>query len=558
MGLRDRLAALLGISAFAAAPPAYGPAIDDPAVDQVREAHGGQIQQLPTTRLRWYQRDVESAQRAADAGDLSIVAQLCRAMRGDGSITGLMGTRTSGLVCLPKRFRGDPEQVEALKAETESRSVFDEMFPPSELALLATDGIQCGVGVAELVPVEGRDYPVLVRLNPEFLRYDWSEGRWYYRSIAGELPITPGDGRWILHLPGGRMEPWNAGIWRALGRAFVAKEHALLHRANYSGKLANPARAAVAPNGATEGQRRGFLQKLIAWGVNTVFELPPGWDAKLIELRGRGWEVFREEEESSDRQVMIAIAGQVVTVEGGVGFANADIHQAIRADLITTDAEALAYTINTQGLPMFVWARWGEDGLRNMARVAWDTTPPADMQSEAQSMSTVAGALKSMREALQLFGRQLDVDEVTTRFGVPVAGDEDGDGEVESQSDDGLEEDEMRVAAKPKRRALPDLEIVERAIKLARQAGLEPTTESIAEMLRALGIDPKLATKSEETAKLDLAPTDVAKVVTAREARASRGLPPFNDDRDSKTIPELEANATAEGTAEARPDSEAA
>jgi len=49
------------------------------------------------------------------------------------------------------------------------------------------------------------------------------------------------------------------------------------------------------------------------------------------------------------------------------------------------------------------------------------------------------------------------------------------------------------------------------------------------------------STKAAKAAALDLAPTDLAKVVRVDEARASRGLPPIGDERGQLTITELES-----------------
>lgn len=399
--------------------------LDDPTIERLRESFGGSLQPVIYTPTRWYLSDLESAQHEADNGYMRRIAQLWRAMHQDGLIQGLTMTRTAGLVALPKRFRGHPKAIEMLTPSNSTRSVFDEMFPPIELAKLAADGIGVGVGVAELVPVVGREHPVMVRLDPEFLVFRHNESRWYYQSTVGLLPITPGDGRWILHTPGGRLNPWNDGLWPSLGRAFITKEHAMLHRGNYSSKLANPARVAYAPQAATEAQRMGFLAKLIAWGINTVFELPPGWDAKILESNGRGWEVFGKEIETADLEIMISLAGQVVTVTGGTGFANADIHQAIRADLIKLTADSLAHTINTQGLPPWQFYTFGADSLDEAVRVEWDITPPLERQSEAQAMLAAAQAIRELLGQLEARGVKVDVAELLRRFGVPVIGNSD-------------------------------------------------------------------------------------------------------------------------------------
>lgn len=448
--IREALNALLSVSAYSK-PPIARIALDDEAVEKIRELRGGQLQPIPYTKTRWFLADLETAAHMADSGDLTLIGQIWRSMRRDGFISGLSETRTAGLVALPKQWRGDQELVDLLRSENAgTRPLYDEMFPPSEVALLAADGLGPGVGVAELIPVKGRDFPVMCRLDPEFLRYRWDDSRFYYQSVAGLLPITPGDGRWILHAPGGRIAPWQQGMWPALGNAFITKEHARLARGNYSGKLANPARIASAPSGASEEQRIGFLAKLMAWGINNVIELPQGWVASLLESNGRGWEVFGEEIATSNLEIMIALAGQVVTVTGGTGFANADIHQTIRADLIKRTGDALAHTINTQGIPPWAFARKGADVLANLPRFTWDTAPPADRKVEAETMSATAKGIADLRRALADAGIKLDVAEIVSRGGITVAkGAPDANAATPDPVQEAGEIAEAQAAAKP-------------------------------------------------------------------------------------------------------------
>lgn len=417
--IRDAVAALLGVSAFAAA-PATAPSFGDEQVDARLKALGGQVSPLPTTRLRWYLHDLESAQYAADTGDLSIAAQITSAALGDGFLRGVLSARMGGVTKLPRTWAGDEEQIAALTQIDGARSVFDDMLPASELAAMATDGLMLGVAVGQLVPVPGRDFPVLVRLEPEFLRFRWSENRWYYASVAGLLPITPGDGRWVLYIEAGRVSPWRYGLWRAIGAAYIDKAHAKLNTSNWEGKLANPARAATAPAGATEVQRLGFLQKLIAWGINTVIELPPGWDVKIIESNGRGWESFKETIARSNEEFMVCVLGQVGTTTSSGAFSSGNVHEQVRADLIAATATSLAHTINTQCLPPWVISRWGVGGLQRAAVLTYDTTSPAELVSRANGLVAIGGALEKGNAALAGDGKRIDAVAEYRRFGVAV------------------------------------------------------------------------------------------------------------------------------------------
>jgi len=416
-GLRDTLAALLGVSTYEKAPASQ---VDWKRVSEHRAEHAGSITRQSYTQTRWYVADLEDAVRMADAGNLQKAARLWKAMRRDAVISGLMSTCTDGLVRLPKRFYGDAQQIEELESRNGTRSVFDEMFPAAELAKLAADGRVLGAGVAELLPVKGREFPVMVTLDPEWLQYDFSDGRWYYDSAVGRLPITPGDGRWILHLPGGRTNPWQTGLWYPLGDAWIPKTHARGYRNTWESKLANPARVAVSPAGASEEQEQSWFEAVMAWGVNPVFGMKPGYDVKLVESNGRGWESFAKTNADANTEFMIAIAGQTVTTDGGAGFQNSDIHKTIRADIIKAIADGVAHTANTQGLPPWVVNRWGKEALRTRATVEWDVTPPKDRNAEATAMVTFSNAIKGLREALAPYRKDVDVVALSQAHGIPL------------------------------------------------------------------------------------------------------------------------------------------
>ena len=397
------------------------PGLDDPSVEAMRAAMGGQISPQPTIRTRWYLRDLEVAQYSAAVGNLQAVGELCVAMDGDGVLRGVMATRAGGLVRLPKQFTGPDDMVKRLEAGSgdEARSEFDEMCPPTELEAFVSDFIKAGVAVGELVPVEGRDYPVFVRRLPQFLVYRWSENRWYFRALSKLIPITPCDGRWVL-LTGGRDAPWLGGMWRSLGRAYITKDHARSRRDSWEGRLANAAVVTTAPSGATEGQRKNFFRRVADWGLNTVFGLLPGWGVTLLESNGRGADSFRETIKEQNEEITKAISGQTVTSDGGVGFVNAAIFRSIAADLIQRDGDALAHCLNTQVLPSWTLNRYGDERLAESPRVAWDTAQPDDRKAIAESLGSAAGAIAALREALAPSNLEPDVQALCTRFGIPT------------------------------------------------------------------------------------------------------------------------------------------
>lgn len=416
---RAAILAAVGLTIAVPAPPLELPGAT--SVERAPTKKKRRTAPQPASKTRWIQREVEDAQRSADAGDLRPAGRLYRSLGRDGILQGLLGTRSGGLVRLPKRFSGSAAGVAYLAGVGGTTGRFDVHFPSAELAKLARDGVVMGVGIAEFIeqldPRTCQPIRVLVRLDPEFLVYRWFEDRWYYQSTNGLIPITPGDGRFVLYMPGGRQEPWNAGSWAALARAYISKEHAILYRENWNAKLAHPARVAVAPQGATEAQKQSWFQKVMAWGVNTVFGLMPGYDVRLLESNGRGYESFKETIADANQEFMVSVAGQVVTVTGGTGFANADIHATIRGDLIEGDGQSLAATLCEQAIP---YVLEGLIPIGERCDFAWDTRPAMNRKDEADALTAAAKAIADLTAALTAAGLKLDVPALAQRFGVPI------------------------------------------------------------------------------------------------------------------------------------------
>lgn len=426
MGIMARAARAVRAALLAAAVggPSAPPALPAPAGVAGASPHGDRIVERKRKRrtspqthsvTRWLQRDVEDAQQMASSGELTRVGQIYRALSRDGMLLGLMGTRSNGLVRLPKRFSGCAAGIAYLEGANGCRGRFSVHFPNAELAKLARDGFVVGVAVAEFV--ETCSGLVLVRLDPEFLVYRWWEDRWYYKSATGLIAITPGDGRWVLYTPGGRQDPWEWGAWSSLARAYISKEHALFYRENWNQKLAHPARVAIAPQGASEEQKQGWFRKVMAWGLNTVFGMTPGYDVKLLESNGRGFEGFRQTIEDSNVEFMVGVAGQVVTVTGGTGFANANIHATIRGDLIDGDGTSLAECLCEQALP-HVLVGIVPEGERT--DFEWDTRPPQNRKDEADALTAAAKAITEIYAALAAHQLPVDVRALALRFGVPL------------------------------------------------------------------------------------------------------------------------------------------
>lgn len=86
------------------------------------------------------------------------------------------------------------------------------------------------------------------------------------------------------------------------------------------------------------------------------------------------------------------------------------------------------------------------------------------------------------------------------------------------------------------------------AVKALKEAQVQVTQDVVDALRTVLGVSVPLllAAKDDTTPAIELAPTDVAKVVLVKEARLARGLGLLGDERDDMTISELDAYTKAQ------------
>jgi hypothetical protein len=374
----------------------------------------------------WTPDRVRRARNSADGGSMLELADLVDTIMTDDRVSGVLSTRTHGLLGLPLEFTGgDKQAIAELQGTPDEPGEWWSMHDESETAKLLSWGLLCGIGLAqriELPRLLGQPHRYRIETwSPRWLTYYHqavSGSHWHVLTEEGMQPIFPGDGQWILFMPYGARRPWAEGLYKALVIPWLFKHFAREDRANYSEVLGSPIRVGYTGEGGTEKQRTKFINQLRYLGKSGSFVLPKGWDLKLVEATGKSYEIYDGTVKDSNEAMVIVLAGQTVTTEGTTGFSSGNIHDQIKQDLIRFDAQRLSGCLRKQSLEP--WALWNY-GWRNAApRPKWDTQKPADTADEAVGLKAFGDAIASLDGALDRHGLQVDVEKLVAKFDIPV------------------------------------------------------------------------------------------------------------------------------------------
>lgn len=388
--------------------------------DEEKEKHAAAVPFIRTLS-DWDVDTVKAALDAHERGTFSQSGLLWQWMQRDPRLRTVMNVRVSGIPRLPLTFEAaehDPPEAEATLAKDRLEEGWYGSFPESLVRKLLGVAVGMGVVVARVTWHVGRYgywWPRLTVWPPEALRWDDTLRCFYAQTRAGgEVVVTPGDGEWFVWQPDGDRG-FQLGAVMALALPVLITDLLTGDTVNLADAYGHPVRKAIVPRGASTTEKNNFLANLTALGRTTSSILcqknldGSGFDFEFVTLStGETIAVIEEGLDRADIAKSTVILGQSLTTEVGDSGSRAlgDVHQEIKGEILTADAEGFATALTAQVLRW--WAKYNFGKKRLAPSPHWEAKPPEDLGATADAHVKATQAITALEGVLKGTGKKLN------------------------------------------------------------------------------------------------------------------------------------------------------
>lgn len=396
-------------------------------------------------------RDRKEAIAASYGGSLMRAVDLYRQTVGeDGFYRGILAA-TASIIALPISFtQGTPEMQSALQnadgtagdwarmhPQTECGQIFEDMiagFPGLGQYLLMcwrcgyTEHDQCKRSDDEAPDAPylgGQTFEVCRRCHArrherpigqrELYRLHWRDPRWmdqntftrqwHYTGRQGRIPITPGDGQWVMLFSGPSLESWRTGhwVWATLGAIFSrdtkydAQNTSAVCAPTPTFKFTKPSSPQAREEARQRARDLGFDNRLI---------LPFEVDYKIESASADYIDVTSKIVERCSGEFEQGITGVVMGRAASAAFTDApSVFARTTADRRRVYSGAWYEQLREQGL-----VHWGVDnyGSRNVPVAECDVRSPADKLAASTALMTEGNALTTLKAGMDGMGIEAD------------------------------------------------------------------------------------------------------------------------------------------------------
>lgn len=329
--------------------------------------------------------------REAEFGDPFLYLELAEEMEEkDLHYLAVLGTRKQAVAGLELSVRAASSSAEDQRAAAMIRELLLGGGLSVDSAIVdMLDAIGKGFSATEIIwDRSGREWfpRELKWRDPRWFMFDWISGNeLLVRTLKDQTmtaavePARAGDGGKTPHFAGAGLSgglrdgiqpmtaplapfkfithfskakaglPIRGGLARAAGWSYLFKNYILKDWVTFTEVFGQPLRVGKYHPGATEADKQTLLSAVANIGTDAAAIIPESMMVEFTEARqGGSSELYRSFCEYLDAQVSKAVLGQTLTTEmssSGGSRAAAEVHDAVRRDILAADARRLGDTL---------------------------------------------------------------------------------------------------------------------------------------------------------------------------------------------------------------------
>jgi phage gp29-like protein len=226
------------------------------------------------------------------------------------------------------------------------------------------------------------------------------------------MPLDPF--KFVVHIAKAKAGlPIRGGLARAAAWAYLFKIYILKDWVNFCEVYGQPLRVGKYNAGATEEDKRALLQAVANIGTDSAAIIPESMLIEFVEAKSvtQNGELYHRACEYIDDSLSKVVLGQTLTTQmprqGGGSRAAAQVHDAVRRDILAYDARKLSLTLTNQLIKPMVDLTFGPQD----AYPQFWLSMPADQDVKTQS-EVIAD--------LADHGLEIGQDYVRDVFGIPT------------------------------------------------------------------------------------------------------------------------------------------
>ena len=342
-----------------------------------------------------------------DRGVFTRSGLLADLLRRDADVYGALQQRLTALGAHPMCFDAADDSDAAVKARDGLALDWHRLCSPGAQADLALDEAMMGWALAQVVWRFDEGSRVLrqtVEPWPSYaVEHDRTLRQWYVQTAEGRLPITPGDGQWLLVAPRSARAPWLWGAIRPAAEWYLSNSFAASDGRRRSETTGQGIWKVKVPSGARESvEGKGFLRSFRNLGRAAAIPAPQGatpessYDFDLIEAKADAFKIFEWLKRTGGGAIRLAILGQDLTSQnqtiGSKG--TSETGEGVTRAVVEAQARGLSDAFTQQvARPRAVYL--GEP----LTKVRIDAEPEADRKASAEASKAEADAVIRWAEA---------------------------------------------------------------------------------------------------------------------------------------------------------------